>query len=218
MIYVIKLILEEDIDYIGTIESITYIVLNILLGVAAIKGFNYLLELRDKTLGATFNYWAQLKIRLEILKKYSSKPDIFANFCDEDIRSELGEELVDNQLLQELMDMIEELYTFLKATPDQMPAYFGWTDDIDKLCCFLLDSQYFDITKSDEKFKYKYNEEKDCVKEYREYISSNIKNIEKIIEGITKKQRQVEEKINKTSIEKAKIIINKIKNKLINKN
>ncbi len=218
MIYIFELF-ENKIDYIGTIESISLIILNIILGVTAIKGFSYLLDLRDKTLGATFNYFALLKIRIETLKKFASQTDIFANMCDVDIRSKLGVDVVDEELLKELKAMMDELYNFLKSTPDQMPAYPGWTDDIDKLCSFILDAQYFDITNPNEKFKFKNDDFVDdsfdysvskSVTEYRKYVDNHIENMNNIIGGITNKQHKVEDKINLSFSKKAKKILDKV--------
>ena len=166
------------------------------MGVTAIKGFLYISELKNKTLSATFNYWSQLKVRISMIKSQISDETILSNICTQNIRIDMGiTGAINNDVVTKFSILIDELYDFLEKSPDQMPAYIGWTEDIDKLCKFLLDTKRYDI--KDPSNRFKFNEQNgDTVEDFRIYVSENEKIMNRIIDQITDKQKKVETRVN----------------------
>lgn len=185
---IIHISLNTESLNIESISDIADIVLSVLTGVIAIIGISYIKPLKDKTISATFTFWSQLKIRLIPIKaRLEADNDILSNIYNDD----------DDESLHPKKDRITELKTdiqntleYIKNTPDQMPAYRGWSVDYAKLILLLEDCLVYDIENGESYFKNIIHDSTN--KNYQEEIC---KTIDKIICGIDERQKKIEKKI-----------------------
>lgn len=174
--------------------DISSVFFNIVTGVSIIKGIGYLKNLKEKTNSATFNFWSQLRARLwEVLSwlkdDYSLLDNMYESIARRSWQSNLasGEQRVE-EFKQIVMDSLE----YIKTTPDQMPAYKGWTNDYNFIVSFLNDVTKYDILNQYKYFKYKGQISKtDRDKNCQDICDT----IERLCNGITNKQIEIENKI-----------------------
>lgn len=167
------------------------IMLKILTGVVAIIGLRYIKPLKDKTLGATFTFWSQLKIRLIRIKvRIEADKGILKNIYAKDNRDIVEELSPDINRVKDLKKDIEDTIDFIRQTPDQMPAYQGWSKDYFKLLFMLEECVVYDICNNEKYFK-RITSDEDRI-DYRIEICTIIDNI---CEGIDKMQNELEKQI-----------------------
>lgn len=166
------------------------IVVNLITGVVLISGIRYLKPLKEKTVSSTFNFWAQLKIYLSQIVLYiDSDVGVLDNLYSEESRKDWDILSPADLRVKEFKNIVESTIHFLKSSPDQMPAYKGWSDDYSELIQFLNDIIVFDICDKSQYFKFS---EKKSVKERNEFGENICRLINKVCEGIVKKQNKVE--------------------------
>ncbi len=170
-------LISEYVDIISTIFT----------GVIAIIGIRYIKPLKDKTLSATFTFWSQLKIRLISIKtRLEADKEILANIYYNDTENLLPQK----ERIVELKREIQNTLDFIKNTPDQMPAYRGWSKDYMELIALFEDCIVYDICEGNAHFK-RLTEGSDKM-DYQKEMSCII---EKIITEIDNRQKKVEKKI-----------------------
>lgn len=177
------------------IKNIAEVFAAIIGGVCAIKGIHWLKSLRDKKIAATFGFWSQLAIKLKMLKKRLENNHNLINnlYSSEAKKSWLNVSAApEKEPLNEFKGLVEEIVSFIKNAPDQMPAYRGWTDDYSKLVDFLDDILYYDVSMSDAMFKF----EDPCPVEKRDkYIDAICKILSRLIQEIEKAQKGIEKEL-----------------------
>lgn len=187
-------ILNTIVNNIGNIKDATYVFLNIALGVGAFKGLSYLKTYREKRHAATFTFWAQLRIRLMQIENWLKDNSSLVNyFYNEETRCEWEGESSDlSSRIVTFKNLIEDTIEFIQKSPDQMPAYIGWTDDYNSIISFLSDAIQFDICNGSDYFKF---EGRYSIKERNAYVESVCEVLDRMCNNIMVKQRQIEREI-----------------------
>lgn len=187
-------ILECAIENLDKFKDIASIFLSVVTGVNIIRGFNYLKDLRKKTDAATFTFLAQLRVRLiEISQWLENEKGILGNFYTPDAKDAWESYLSPTDIrVKEFKRKVEDALIYIKSTPDQMPAYRGWTIDYNKLINFLNDVIQYDICDSEKYFKFTAMERESHMEEYCNDIC---KSIDRICKGIETKQEEIETKL-----------------------
>lgn len=184
-------------DYISSVldslSTITGILLSIITGVSMILGMRYLKSLKEKKLSASFSFWSQMKLKIIRLRNYMLwNKEIINNFYNTKSRLGWEEKEVAMEQLQEFKKLAIEILEYLDKTPDQMPAYKGWSKDMIDFVDFLSKLVQYDICKSDEMFfsdNIVKKEERDA------YYADVCKIMESLIEGIQAGQAELENEL-----------------------
>ena len=178
-------------ENIGNMKDLSYVFLNVFLGIGAYKGLKYLKTYKEKRNAATFTFWMQLRIRMVEIKSWLEEaPDLVDYLYDETTRGEwLGDPPIFDERIQQFKKMIEETNKFIKDIPDQMPAYVGWTDDYNEFIKFLNDSIQFDI--SDGYHYFKFGGGKDIMHRDK-YVQDICNIIDKMSKEIVLRQKNIE--------------------------
>ena len=98
----------------------------------------------------------------------------------------------DDSRIEEFKSIVNEALNFLKRSPDQMPAYNGWSKDYGELIKFLNDVIVFDVCNNDQHFKF-YDEK--TLEERNKYAKEIQDLIQKMHSGIAKKQESIESQL-----------------------
>ena len=176
------------------LDSVMGIILSIVTGVGIILGLGYFRKFKEKQMSAAFGFWSHLNMLIAQIKaQLSSSPYLLSNmFSESPSLSETGTPPEKETKL--LLSVAEEALEYLKCTPDQIPAYIGWSEDIVKLKVFLYEIVLYNVTDSENQFidmsKYR-NERIDMTT----YVNENICMLEKIHMNILRAQKQIEMKI-----------------------
>lgn len=179
------------------LSSITSIFASIVTGVSLILGLRYIKSLKEKTSAATFSFWTQLSIRIyEILSrmKQENGAGLLDNLFSQKARIEWPDMAPKIEAVYEFKKKIEDLLDFIENTPDQMPAYVGWTEDYKIIISFFNDIINYDIANPNKLFKYNAEEPID-INVRNNYYYTICSTMERICDGITKKQKETERKI-----------------------
>lgn len=177
------------------IKNIAEVFAAIIGGVCAIKGIYWLKGLRDKKIAATFGFWSQLAIKLKMLKKrLESNHNLINNlYSIEAKKSWLNISAPpEKESLNEFKGLVEEILSFIKDAPDQMPAYRGWTDDYSKLVDFLDDILYYDVSIPNAMFKF---DDPCSVEDRDKHLDDICKILSHLIEEIEKAQKSIEKEL-----------------------
>lgn len=191
IICIIQHIILLIVDNIGKFKDLSYIFLNIALGLGAYKGLGYLKTYKEKRNAATFTFWVQLRVRMMEIKCWLEQDYGLINYLyDEDTRGDwVNESAAVDSRISIFKNMVVETIQFIKSTPDQMPAYVGWVDDYNKFISFLNDIIQFDI--SDGRNYFKFEEEK-SVNDRDCYIKDICNVMDRMCNKIVLKQRKIE--------------------------
>lgn len=187
-------ILKCTVESLDIFKDGASIFLSVVTGVNIIRGFNYLKDLKKKTDTATFTFLAQLRIRLvELAQWIENEKGVLGNFYTPDTRDTWESYLPpEDTRVEEFKTKVEDTITYIKSTPDQMPAYKGWTTDYNNLINFLNDVVQYDICDPQKYFKFTAMEQESQMEEYCEEIRKSINNL---CSGIEKKQKEIEAKL-----------------------
>lgn len=149
-------ILQSVWNNITGIKDLSYIFFNCVSGVSIIKGIGYLKRLKEKKNAATFSFWSQFRIRIWELYSWLKDEYGLVNNLYEPVARKAWEDKLGSkkERIEQFMNMVEETICFIQSTPDQMPAYKGWTTDYNIIVSFLNDVIQYDIKNSQEYFKY----------------------------------------------------------------
>lgn len=189
-LHIIKIL----VDNIGNLKDISYIILNLALGVGAFKGLGYLKTYREKRNAATFTFWVQLRVRMMEIKSWLATDYSLIDYLyDEKIRGTWeSESTADIQRIICFKKIVEESIQFIKTSSDQIPAYVGWTDDYNKFIAFLNDLIQFDISDGDNYFKY---EEESNISDRNQYVIDICEIIDRMCQEIVIKQKSIENEL-----------------------
>jgi len=173
-------------------ESVLTIIIDLLVAIAGVIGIRYFYYIKSKKLNATFSYFSRLKVRLYLMNSIlESNKDAFLNrLIPESLRLDLGPEKasVINDDIDRLIDTANETLGFFKTEEDQFPASLEWISNYDLLLDFLYDC----VKMKDIKY-YKW---KDNYKnEQQNYYDKHRKNLEDMIDSISKQQEELNKKL-----------------------
>lgn len=172
------------------------IAISILTVIGLIRGLQYISSLKEKQKTAVFGFWSQLVIRLKRIKdELTVHPELINNIYEPTIREGYETGTANTKDINEFKKVIEELETFLKATPDQMPAYSGWSEDLHTLMDFISCVCTYDICDKDHLFV-----DNKFFKNRNEYCKYTIDAISNIMQNIEKEQTFIENKLNRKSL------------------
>lgn len=198
MVYFIKVMnnINQAGENVNVLENIGqfFTVANSLLAVVVIIiGLNWLKPLKEKQKAASFTFWSQIYIRLVKISSYiKSNPNCLFYWYSSTARAEWHGILAPalNEFLP-LKTMVEETLSFLQKAEDQMPAYYGWTNDYSNLLNNFTDIIVYDICLNT-KFKF---QEVVSYSDYLERHKSIYSLIDLMCEKIKTKQISIEYKI-----------------------
>lgn len=167
--------------------------LSIVTGVGILFGMSYLKSLKEKKLAASFSFWSQIKLKIVRLQNYLLwNKEIINNLYSTESRLYWEEKEVALEQLQEFKKLASEVLEYLDKTPDQMPAYKGWSNDMINFIDFLSKIVQYDICKSNDMFLNKEIVEKE---ERDSYYADICKTMKNLIDGIQEGQTDLENKL-----------------------
>ena len=167
--------------------------LSIITGVSIISGLRYIKSLKEKTTAATFTFWSQLSMRMrELLIWLKADYSLLDNLFSPESRRQWEIISTESDELEKFVAKVESTISFIENSPDQMPAYIGWTNDYNCFTEFLYDIIKYDIRDSDHNFKF--SEFKGI--EFRNQYCNNICIImERLCKGINERQESIEKEL-----------------------
>ncbi len=169
------------------------IIVNIITGVILISGIRYLKPLKEKTISSTFNFWAQLNIHLNQISLYlENNVELLDNLYSVKVRQSWDKLSEQTERLEDFKRVIISTVDFLKSTPDQMPAYEGWSSDYHKLIQYFNEMIIFDICDGNNHFKFDNDE---TITDREDFRNDICKLIGEICTGISEKQKKVEKNL-----------------------
>ena len=120
-------IIQVLVDNISNLKDLSYIFLNLGLGVGAFKGLCYLKTYKEKRATATFTFWVQLRVRMIEIKSWLESDYSLINcLYDKNIRSTWESESgTEDDRIDLFKKLVQETLDFIKSASDQMPAYLG---------------------------------------------------------------------------------------------
>ena len=186
-----KAMTYDFVDFmLDSLNTVTGIFLSIIMGVSMIFGMRYLKSLREKKLDASFSFWSQIKLKIIRLHNYLLwDKEIINNFYSPESRIRWEEKEVAIQQLQEVKKIAVDILKYLDETPDQMPAYIGWSEDMLKFEDFLSKLVQYDICKNDSMFLTNSIVEKE---ERDAYYADICNTMQSLIDGIQSGQAYLE--------------------------
>lgn len=185
-------IIQILVNNIDSGKDLSYIFLNVILGMGAFRGLEYLKMYKEKRDAATFTFWIQLRVRMVEIKSWlESEHGLIDCLYDKNIRSAWESESgADEERIDCFKKLVQETFRFVKSSSDQMPVYSGWTDDYNRFITFLNDIIQFDISNGEKYFKF----EKECsINERNKYVEEICMVIEKMSKEIVAKQQGIED-------------------------
>lgn len=189
-----KAVSIDGTQVLANLDSAVGIILNIVTGVGIILGLCYFRKFKEKQMSAAFGFWSHLNMLIsQIQAQLISSPYLLSNmFSENSSLSETG--TPPEKETKMLLSVAKETLDYLKRTPDQIPAYIGWSEDIVKLKVFLYEIVLYDVTDCENQFidvsKYR-NEEIDMAT----YAQDIICTLKKMHVNILSAQKQIEKKI-----------------------
>lgn len=182
-------IILEELSQPHLISDFVELMSKIVIGVVSIIGIMYIKPLKDKTMTATFTFWSQLKVRLtEIRVRLEADEGILWNIYEQKSQEKLSPTM---PRVQELKKEIQNTLDYIKNTPDQMPAYQGWSGDYTRLISLLEDCLVYDICDDKHHFKL-VTDDDEIIVDYNTEIRAIIS---KICSEIDRRQKYIEKKI-----------------------
>lgn len=185
-------------DILTNVNTIINSCVNIIVFIGGILGLKYINKLRERQSDSVFSYLTRLNVRLRFFKMSLTdyKTEILDQFIPESHRREIGPERVVfiDEVINNFSESAKETLNFLRNENDQMPAQIGWFKCLDTLIEFLNDCEHLI-----QNGYYKWNINNDMDSEKESYYCKHMENINKLIEMITDRQRQLEIEIFKKS-------------------
>ncbi len=162
----------------------------ILGGICALKGMDYLSTLRQKRVESVFSFEIQLYAQLcEIKALLEGNDRLLTNLYSPAVRREWGDTRgVLGQEANRFYNCAQELLTFIKSTPNQVPVYETWAADYTELIKFLIDVLHFDIRDSENGFQFT---EACTEKDRAAFCRAKCALLNRLIEGIQQDQNTV---------------------------
>lgn len=180
-------------NFLGDVETISNIVVNIVVIIGGILGILYCRKLKEKQINAAFNYLAQLQVRLRTLQTlYNSyENQIMGRFIPETKRREDADATSSfiNDIIDEFSRNALETLKFLQNSQEQMPASKDWIDKYDVLIEFLLDAEHLSLHTF---FKWIDDDDKQL---RTTYLQKHKKNLDELLDDIKSEQEKNIKKI-----------------------
>lgn len=183
-------IFDFFISMLDSLSTMVGIFLSVITGVSMIFGMRYLKSLKEKKLAASFSFWSQIKLKIiQLLNYMLSNKEIINNFYSTESRLRWEEKEVAMQQLEEFKKLTVDIIKYLDETPDQMPAYIGWSNDMLQFIDFLSKVVQYDICKSDSMYLKNGIVEKE---ERDAYYADICNTMQSLIDGIQRGQAELE--------------------------
>lgn len=181
-------------DVLSNTNVFLQIIVNIVVILGGILGFNYIKKLREKQLDSTFTYLTRLNIRLKYFRNLllDYRDEIMDCFLPEGSRREISADRVSlvNHAITNLAKNAKETLNFLKEESNQMPAQQGWIDCFNVFVEFLIDCE-----KIDQDAHFKWIAHENIQEEKEEYYNNALDNINKLLEMVYSRQSKLEHDI-----------------------
>ena len=142
---------------------------------------------------ASFTFWSQFRLMVIQMHKYLTSDKTLINnlYSPEAIRNWDDKPPSDKEL-KEFYEIIVKTMKYLEKMPDQLPAYKGWSDDMNIIQAFLSDVKLCDIKDPKGRFIFDENSSK---KERDEYVMNICEAMKSMETGIIKEQERIEKKL-----------------------
>lgn len=186
---------ENDIYlFIESSEKVIGILLSIVTGVSIILGCLYIKSIKEKANSATFTFWSHLKVKIiKINNLLKAEPGLINNMYPPETRMSWEDVPISNEKVKDFSKLINETLKYLEETPDQMPAYRGWSNDLYVFLEFLTNAIQYDIADSETKFSNCFSEA--TLTDRNAYVKKISHSMDKLINGINKRQEKIEKKL-----------------------
>ena len=172
----------------SNVETISNIVVNIVVVLGGILGLLYYRKLKEKQMNAAFSYLTQLQVRLKTLQTLyiSYENQIMERFIPETKRREDADATSSfiNEIIDEFSRNALETLKFLQDSQEQMPASKDWIDKYELLIEFLLDAGHLSMPTF-----YKWIDD-DNKQSRTKYIQKHKKNLEELLHDIKAEQEK----------------------------
>ena len=172
----------------SNVETISNIVVNIVVVLGGILGLLYYRKLKEKQMNAAFSYLTQLQVRLKTLQTLyiSYENQIMERFIPETKRREDADATSSfiNEIIDEFSRNALETLKFLQDSQEQMPASKDWIDKYELLIEFLLDAGHLSMPTF-----YKWIDD-DNKQSRTKYIQKHKKNLEELLNDIKAEQEK----------------------------
>lgn len=177
-------IINQAVETFGSLLSVVVIII----------GLSYIKPLKEKQKMASFSFLSQFRIRLIKISSYLKESNNnLVYLFDGEARSSWTEMVQPNPTtISDFKITVKETLEFTQNATEQMPAYFGWTNDYNELLVFLTDMIVYDICDSTSKFKFGSNAT------YQELVNHNVsvyQCIDKVCDRIKAEQVKMERSI-----------------------
>lgn len=177
----------------GNAETISNIIVNIVVTLGGILGLLYYRKLKEKQMNAAFSYLTQFQVRLKTLQtlfiEYENQ--IMERFIPETKRREDADAISSfiNEIINEFSRNALETLKFLQESQEQMPASKDWINKYEILIEFLLDAEHLSMPTF-----YKWIDDDENQLRDR-YVKKHKKNLAELLNDIKKEQQKNIKKI-----------------------
>ena len=181
-------------DILTNINTFTEIIVNIIVIVGGIVGANYVKKQREKQIDSTFSYLTKLNVRMKIFRELLNtyKDEIIERFLPRECRREISPDRIGivNDRINYLAKLAEETLEFVKSEDGQMPAQKGWISHFNKFIEFLVDCEQLR-----QPTYYKWVQTENLEEKQESYYTEVVNNIDKMIEMVNTRQKELEDEI-----------------------
>lgn len=158
--------------------------------IGLLAGISYVHSLRQKREEAVFGFWSKLKIRLKnIDDALRQENGLIDNMYPEERRLQSESASPGTSAVEEFKTIVGETEAFLRDAEDQMPAYRGWTEDLDVFLAFVSDTKAYEITDPQDGFV------SDSFPDRDEYCAKVCKALDRMTGKIDARQKETEKKL-----------------------
>lgn len=185
---------ESLTNVISVISDAFDLFLSILIFIGGVFGIGYLKNLHEKSLNATFGYYAQLKVRIHLLNTtfVENKEYILDRFVPDDKRKLIdpAKEAFIKREIEQFIENANETHEFLKNAIDQVPCSFDWAQKYTILLDFLED-----VSKLKNLTYYKWS--KDPFEQKEKYFKLHNDNMESLLKDIKTQEIKIQRKMHR---------------------
>ena len=182
------------VDVLSGIDTFTNIVVNIIVIIGGILGFNYIRKIKEKQIDATFSYLTRLNVRLKFFNDIfiTYGEEIMDCFIPENYRREIVPDRISlvSERIKDLAENAKETLKFIRDENNQMPAQKGWVDKFNTFVEFLIDCEQLD-----QSIYYKWSIMDEYEEKKSQYYEENSKNIQELLRMVHERQIKLEEEM-----------------------
>lgn len=174
-------------DYADTVSEIA---VRIVTFIGIVIGIGYIHSLKIKRGEAVFGFWSKLKIRLKkISTALRNDNGLINNLYDSKRRLQYEAATPAAVTVQEFRNNVAETVSFLRDAEDQMPAYTGWTEDLNVIIEFASNIEVYEIMNPKGSFV------PELFPDRTKYCADICTALDRMVNGIDAEQREIEKQI-----------------------